>query len=89
MVYKFHGKAYEQMDDLGVPLFLDTSILRIFQPFWRVISDGWITYVEVMDGLRTNVTRAIKKHQIPRHRAKAPGASAVIPSEVPSESRSS
>ena len=22
----FHGKPYEQMDDLGVPLFLETSI---------------------------------------------------------------
>ena len=27
----FHGKPYEQMDDLGVPLFLETPIFEVLQ----------------------------------------------------------
>ena len=29
----FHGKPYEQMDDLGVPLFLETTISQLKQAF--------------------------------------------------------
>ena len=29
----FHGKPYEQMDDLGVPLFLETPIYFLFHAY--------------------------------------------------------
>ena len=38
MVYDglFHGKAYEQMDDLGVPLFLETPMYGMYHGNLRV-----------------------------------------------------
>ena len=41
----FHGKPYEQMDDLGAPLFLETSIY--FMIFLRIQSPPQPNRIEV------------------------------------------
>ncbi len=39
-----NGKPYEQMDDLGVPLFLETPIYIYIIFLYQNISDGYIIY---------------------------------------------